>query len=200
MKRIWLMAVALTMVAALATGVGTLALFSSDPASQTDTITTGTLAIVGDRDQGDTVPGPMFYTTAAEGETSPGLEDGLKATGFWFPGLEVVRVFQIENIGSADAKLINVSAALETDNSALADILDVKVYADEAKTQLLVSGKLRDYLTAPVPFAAGTELASGDLGSYWFVVSMPRTAGNEYQGLGLRVSFNVYAEQLANNP
>lgn len=198
MKRPWLVAVALG-VTALATSAGTMALFAAQSAPQAADFTAGTLEIAGDRDHGDTVPGPMFYTTKAEGMVG-GAVDAHYATGPWAPGDSHTRVFQIENIGTLDAKLISVGATLQSPDNDMPDILDVKVYGNEAKTDLLASGKLRSFLGGSRDFSSPLVLASGDLASYWFEVSMPLDAGNDYQSQSLVATFHVNAEQADHNP
>lgn len=197
MKRTFLLAVAAAAVAVLVGTAATLALFTAETAPATSIITAGILEIDGQRDQGDNVPGPLFYTNGAEG--SNGTIDGFLPTGFWAPGDEHHRVLQVENTGNLSALLKTVSAALESADSALPDVLDVKITSDPAGVDVLASGKLRDFLTAPQ--SIGAILADpGNVIDLHFWVSMPLDTGNGFQGLTLKVAFEVYAEQAAHNP
>jgi len=141
----------------------------------------------------------MFYTTQAEGMVG-GAVDAIFPTGYWAPGDSHTRVFQIENIGTLDAKLMSLGATLQSPDNAMPDILDVTVYSDATESEVLYSGKLRALLGAPADMTAPVELASGDMASLHYEVTMPLSAGNDYQGLPLVVTFYVNAEQLANNP
>lgn len=199
MRRIWLMAMAVVVIAALVGGLGTMALFSTS-ADVSSTFTAGTVMLDGDRDEGDTVPGPMFYTTPEEGMTTDGSDlEGLRPTGYWAPGDTNTRVFQIENIGSLDAKLKSISATVQNDPNGLAPLLDVVVSTDPAGTQVVASGKL-DTFAAGKAFTSGPiELAVGDIANLWIAVSLPITTGDAYQAASFNAEFSVYAEQSANN-
>lgn len=197
MKRTWLMALAAAAMAIAVGGAATLALFTDTTGPASSILTAGTLEIDGQRDQGDNIPGPMFYTTGAEG--SNGTDAGLLPTGLWAPGDEHHKVLQVENIGSLSALLKTVSATLESTDNGLPDVLDVKITSDPAGANVLTSGKLREFLTAPK--SIGSILAAPtDVIDLHFWVSMPLATGNTYQNLSLKVSFSVYAEQAANNP
>jgi len=79
--KIWL-ALGAAVVLTLGVTTGTLALFSATTSGSNNTYTAGTLSINSYRDQGDSVPGPMFYTTPIEGQT-PSNIPGLRPTGLW---------------------------------------------------------------------------------------------------------------------
>jgi predicted ribosomally synthesized peptide with SipW-like signal peptide len=191
-KRTWLLAImAAVLVAAVVSGV-TLALFSASTSPQQSQLTAGTLQITGDRDNGDQVPGPMFYI-------GPG--GGLYETGLWAPGDEFHRVFQIENTGSLDAWLKHVRAALQSGSRPLADKLQVKVTADPGGLNVLAAGTLGQFIDGDMAFAGGPISADvGDVVDLHFWVSLPLNADNTYQNLSCVASFTVYAEQKAHNP
>ncbi|MFZ5814774.1 MAG: hypothetical protein ACOY93_05680 [Bacillota bacterium] len=197
MKRIWILAVAFVVMAAVAGGGMTLALFSAQSATADQEFVAGTLAIEAHRDMGDGIPGPMFYIDAAGGGTDPNQYP----TGLWAPGDEHHRILQVENIGSLDAKLTHLRASLQSGSMYLADKLDVTVTLDPAGTQVVAMGKLSDFINADQAFLGGPLPALvGDVINLHFFVSFPLDADNSYQGLSTVVTFTVYAEQLSNNP
>lgn len=197
MKRIWILAVAFVVMAAVAGGGLTLALFSAQSANVDNEYVAGTLDIEAHRDMGDGIPGPMFYIDAAGGGNDPNLHP----TGLWAPGDEHRRILQVENVGSLDAKLTHLRGFLQSGSTYLAEKLDVVVTTDPAGTQVVASGTLADFLNADQPFLGGPiEALVGDVINLHFWVSFPLDADNSYQGLSTVVTFTVYAEQLANNP
>jgi predicted ribosomally synthesized peptide with SipW-like signal peptide len=167
----------LSLGAALATTLvaagGTYALFSATaPASAP--ITAGNLCLDSARDAFDTVPGPMFYMTAAQGMTSHG-ELGKYPTaevspnspagyipptpGGWAPGDSVTRTLTVYN-GRADcgttsleAKLVSISANWHAGSGSydpLADKLQVTVLAQPAAggggSVTVAQGSLRQFM------------------------------------------------------
>lgn len=191
-KRIFVLVLAaLTLVGAVTGGL-TFALFTaSTPAAQNDWVA-GTLAIESNRDQGDWIPGPMFYIGGAE---------GIHPTGFWAPGDTHHRVLQVENTGSLDAWLKHMRASLTSGSRDLADQLQVQVTTDPAGTNLVATGTLGQFIDGDQAFAGGSIAAAvGDVIDLHFWVTLPLATGNAYQGLSTEVSFSVYAEQMAHNP
>lgn len=197
MKRIWILAVAFVVMAAVAGGGLTLALFSDQGPVADVEFMAGTLEIAADRDMGDGVPGPMFYIDTAGGGADPNNHP----TGLWAPGDEHHRILQVENVGTLDAKLTHIRATLQSGSTLLADKLNVTVTSDAAGTNVVASGTLGDFLNADQPFMPGPiEAMVTDVINLHFWVEFPLDAGNEYQGLSTVVTFTVYAEQLDNNP
>lgn len=180
---------------------GTLALFSDSAAPADGTVTAGTLALNSFRDQGDTVPGPMFYTTPAEGET-PGGAPGLLPTGPWAPGDTHHRVLIVQNVGSLDAWLTGVGADMQPGGSThLAQKLEVKVTTDSAGLNVLSSGTMQDFINTDQSFASNLSLNAGPVPrALHFWVTLPLDADNTYQNETLLVDFHVLAEQKKNNP
>lgn len=192
MKRIWLLAIAAVLVLSVAGGAVTLALFSAQAAPSNNQFMAGTLVIEANRDNGDTVPGPMYYI-------GPG--GGLYPTGYWAPGDEHHRVLQVENTGSLDAWLKHVRASLDAGSRYLADKLEVKVTSDPAGMVVLAQGTLGQFIDADQPFMGGPISADvGDVIDLHFWVKLPLNADNSYQSLSAVASFSVYAEQKAHNP
>jgi len=192
MKRLWPVALMALLLLAGIGGGTTLALFTAQGASSSNQITAGTLQIAADRDNGDSVPGPMFYI---------GSGSGLQPTGLWAPGDEFRRVLQVENTGTLDAWLKQVRASLDSGSRALADKVAVKVTTDPAGSQVVAQGTLGQFIDADQAFLGGPIAAAvGDVIDLHFWVRLPLDADNSYQGLGSVVTFSVYAEQKAHNP
>lgn len=198
--KVWL---ALGTVVALTLGItaGTYALFSATTTNSDSIFTAGTVALTSWRDQGDTVPGPMFYTTPAEGQTPSGLP-GLLPTGHWAPGDKHMRVLMVRNTGTLAAWLKSIQTDMTPGSSIyLAQKLQVKVTTDSAGLNVLASGTMADFINTDQTFSTPISINPGPAPKVlYFHVELPLDADNSYQGLTLRVDFSVYAEQKANNP
>lgn len=194
------LAITAALLVAIGAVAGTVALFTAKTSAAEPIYTAAELKMNSWRDQGDTVPGPMFYTTADEGKT-PGGVPGRFPTGFWLPGDQYTRVLMIKNTGSADAWLTSVGAVLQAGSSEyLAKKLQVKVTADAGGADVLAQGALFDFVAGKA-FAHRIALpVSPAPKPLYFTVSLPLAADNTYQELPLRVDFSVSAEQMKNNP
>lgn len=211
MRRFWIMTLIVIIVGVMMVGGATLAYFTDTASNENNTFTAGTLKLDSWRDNYDTVYGPMFYTTEAEGVTDIG-EKGLYPTGPWAPGDSLMRVLQVENVGTLDGWLTSAWATLEDGGRGFADILEVKITTDEAGNNIIASGTLGEFIdkkqkfTSPVEICAGTfdpiwgYNYDGDVKDLFFWVSMPAAAGNKYQNANLKAAFNVDAVQKDNNP
>lgn len=201
-KRALFLAMAIVMAAVFIGGGITFALFTDSTGPVDAGFMTATLEIDGQRNLGDPIPGPMFYTTASEGENHP--------TGPWAPGDEHHRVLQVENLGTISAWLKKVSATLdEKSGEDLTTVLDVKITTDGAGDEVVAAGKLSDFLGSGVDFKSpipceyypdDPDGAWGDVVDLYFWVSLPLDTSNVYQDATCNVTFSVYAEQMANNP
>lgn len=216
--KLWLTLGALGVMALGVTG-GTLALFSASSASANNQFTAGTLTLDSVRDQGDTIPGPMFYTTTAEGTVPPGAP-ALYPTGPWAPGDSKVRVLIVKNTGSLDAWLTSVGADLAAGSMHLADKLRYCIATTAIAPlapkdaqppcpatngpfpQYIAVGNLGDLINADHPFDHGQiAMNAGPLPkSFYFYVSLPLDADNSYQNETLKVNFFINAVQKKNNP
>lgn len=129
MKKKLYFILALAVVAVFAVSGFTYAMFTDQATNEAKTFTTGTVDIDSYRDGFDTIPGPMFYTTAQEGATptDPSF-DGLKPVGEWVPGKTVVRSLVVYNQGSLDAVLDQIKAEIQSDPKNMASQMDVAVY------------------------------------------------------------------------
>lgn len=220
--KLWLTLGAVS-VMALGSMVGTMALFSAGTPNANNQFTAGTLTLDSLRDMGDTVPGPMFYTTPAEGQT-PGGVDGLYPTGPWAPGDSKLRVLFVKNTGSLDAWLTTVGADLAAGSTHLAQklrycIATAPIGPTEPKNsqpqcpatngpfpQFVAGGNLLDLINTDHAFDHGKIPLNATPGPidppkpFYFYVSLPLDADNTYQGETLKVNFYINAEQKKNNP
>lgn len=218
MLRKWVL-VASLVGATIMGGAGlTLALFTDHADTEEPArFVAGTLNLQGDRDQGDSIPGPMFYIDAEEDGRAGNGEPGKYPTGLWAPGDAHHRVFQIENIGTLAAKITRLSAKLEEGDLEFASILDVKIYDGALldpdgtlllpEPNLIYEGQLGDFFDTGVELSDPIVLepydedwGAGGLAEFGILVSFPREAGNRYQGDSIKVTFSAYAEQAKNNP
>lgn len=196
----------LAAITAMAVGVtaGTYALFTASTAPANNIFVAGTLQIDSYRDNGDTINGPMFYTTVAEGDVDGPLGPSIHPTGLWAPGDEHVRVLIIENVGSLDAWLTSLGADEHPGSSMhLANKMDYWVATDAAFTDVVASGKLGSLITTDVNFTHQIPSIVGPpavIQKLYFKVKLPLDADNSYQGLDLIVDFHVNAVQMKNNP
>lgn len=197
-RRLALTLAAGTLAVALGVGGATLALFSAETDTATGDFVAGTVAIEANRNDGDTVPGPMFYITSESGATEYG-DPGLEPTGLWAPGDTHTKALDVVNVGSLDARLVSIEAELQEGSQELAELLEVKIYEHD---QFLVSGSLADFMNGPVALGSGIDLEADFMGAtiLWFEVTLPLETGNEFQDQIAVVAFTVNAEQVKNNP
>lgn len=156
-------------LAAISLAVGaTFALFT-DSAETANTFTAGQLCLESQRDQFDTVPGPMFYMTGMQGwtgsrqgkyptaEVSPVSPPGYvpPTPGGWAPGDSVLRTLTVFNgsntCRSMDSKLTRITASLHAESYApLANKMKVKVNAQATSGGMVqvAEAYLSDFLDA----------------------------------------------------
>jgi hypothetical protein len=206
-KQVWLSLAAVA--ATVAVGVGTtLALFSAG-VSQGTTLTAGTLCLGSDRNDGDRIPGPMFYVTPSQGATPGGLP-GIFPTGVWAPGDEHTRTLTVYNPGTCgtgmDAWLTSVEATMRPGGYApMADKLWVEVWTPMSGSEVKVAeGRLSDFMAGAVPLAypggGKVPLYLSSNRHMKFKVKFDLGADNSYQDKSLVIDFAVNAVQMKNNP
>jgi predicted ribosomally synthesized peptide with SipW-like signal peptide len=213
-RKLFLAAILILVLAALAGGA-TMAWFTSAASNAPNTFTAGTVSIAADRGLGEPLPGPMFYTTLAEGQVGP--LPAFNPTGPWFPGMAVTRNLEVRNIGTLQVRLHQVSAAIYSINglppdlnpalaAAFAANMNVKVRMAANPLQVLYNGSLAALLTGPQAcifepvIAPWIPPAWPPMQQLAFEVTMSTAAGNILQGVVPVVEFFVHAEQTANNP
>jgi predicted ribosomally synthesized peptide with SipW-like signal peptide len=210
MKKKLLLASSAVLVVAL--GVGTTLAIFSDTASSTNNFTAGTLCITADRNDGDPVPGPMFYVTPAQGTTPPPLNlPGTLPTGVWAPGDTHTRTLTVTNPTSCStmgAWLTSIEATMHPGGYLpMANKLWVEVYTPQGAAPGDVKvgeGWLSTFLSGPVAIAyPDTTQIPLNLSSnrhMKFKVNFDLSADNSYQGQTLVVDFKVNSVQMPNNP
>lgn len=218
--KLFLLVLTVALVAALAGGA-TLALFTDTAANAGNAFTAGTVDIQADRDLGDPIPGPMFYTTIAEGTAVPGQGPYLlNPTGVWWPGRTEARNLDVRNLGSLQVRLDRVSAEITSINGAppapedplaayFAGNMNVKIYVagqfvNGQPSKVLYNGSLATLISGPQacvhkPLIAPFTGLWPPMVQLVYEVTMDLDAGNDLQGIVPVVSFSVFAEQTKNN-
>lgn len=211
MKKKLLMAIGSTAAIAAVSIGGTLALFSDTEADGIDMVA-GTLCLTSDRNDGDPVPGPMFYITGEQGETPSGV-DGTLPTGVWAPGdshTRTLTVFNPASCSSMNAWLTSVEADLNpafVDQYApMADKLNVVIKTPKGggPDEVVATAPLSTFLAGPVAisYPDGSKIPVNLTANRHmkFEVTFDLGADNSYQDKTLVVDFTVNAEQMPNNP
>lgn len=213
------LALALVVGVSILVGGSTFALFTASTSDYNSTITAGKLQMASWRDNGDTVPGPMFYVTPEQGQTTEEpIEVGALATGLWTPGDVVERTLIVANKGtsfggqsSMHAWLDTVYAELATGSDAtLADKLWVEVTSNRDDAPLVAVKVAEGYLSE---FISGKKSLSyldsaggriplnvNSLRPLNFKVTFKSDAGNIYQDKSIVWNFFVTGVQKKNNP
>ena len=222
MRRRKIISVFLVLTVALGAGYATYASFTSGAAAVSPTMRAGTVNVSVERDQGDAIPGPMFYTTPAEGtqEVDPYLP-GINPTGLWYPGKSETRAMIVRNTGSLPFRIYGLSATITDptpldgmDDTRLREALIVQVSVVpfpgglplplwEGPLAALTAGGVVPVgppappppLPPPPPFP-GTLLMPTSSVPLLYRVTMPLGAGNDYQGLRGIVGFSVHVRQM----
>jgi len=203
---------AVIIVASVGAGV-TLAIFTDQDMNVGNSFSAGTVNIAADRDLGDPIPGPMFYTTVGQG-TLPGEDDAINPTGVWWPGRTENRNLDVRNMGSLQVRINRVSAQITSINGvapqpplseSFAANMHVKIYvAGHPQTKILYNGSLANLLTIQdcihKPVIAPFTGLYPPMVQLVYEVTMLSQAGNDLQGIVPIVNFSVYAEQTKNNP
>lgn len=205
-KKLFLLGSAL---ATVALGVGTtFALFSANVSSNNDFVA-GKLCITADRNDGDPVPGPMFYITPAQGQTPGGIL-GTLPTGLWAPGDTNTRTLTVSNPASCStmgAYLTSISATMHPGGYLpMADKLMVEIYTPQGggPDVMVAQAPLSTFLAGPVPIIypdnSKIPVALTANRHMKFKVHFDINADNSYQDKTLVVDFTVNSEQMPHNP
>jgi len=204
----------------LLVGGTTYALFTSAVTNTNNTFTAGTIDLTQTRDLGDTIPGPMFYTSTSEttgrypyDKTKPNSPPGGESLGGLAPGDSMTRAMNLFNNGpkAIDAKVTKLKATVNplgissgTAYNEFISKLHVLVQVP-ATNKTLFDGPLSDLLSGPdsgwVDFSPALEMyANGGPMNVTFKVTLDSTADNEIQNQNFVFDFSFYAEQLIHNP
>ncbi len=164
----------------LSVGGATYALFTSSAANDGNTASAGTVNINVMRDNGDPIPGPMFYPDSLDPlayhpydqqDTAPSGE----SIGGWAPGDTVVRDMYLGNSGSLTARMVGIRAKVResytqttnlegqtatntvsngvtatTDPAAYNEFINKMNITIKNSNTLIFQGKLSDLLTGTV--------------------------------------------------
>lgn len=194
----------------------TFALFTSSTTNSNNIADAGTIIIEQDRDSGDTVPGPMFYSNAKNTSNPPGdypydkdtgKDLGGEIPGGWAPGDIVTRAMNIFNRGTLDAKVTklkaNVNAAGVTSGPAYDQFINkmnIKIVYDGTVDRTLYDGPLSGLLNGWVDIAQPMNSSVGSTLNVSFEAHLDNTADNAIQGQNFVFDFSFFAEQRRNNP
>jgi predicted ribosomally synthesized peptide with SipW-like signal peptide len=205
-KKLLITVTIFTLVMALAGGA-TFALFNDSASNESKTISAGTVDIEVNRNAGDSVPGPMFYTIAEEGIVEPD-QNVYHATGLWAPGDSHQAELDIKNNGSLEAKLVRVEAEFTGDTDFLnnqaameefAKYMNVEIIAHNNEDISVYNGPLADLMVAGGDYLdlvpGYTIIGKNSIAHFRFCLTLSKDAGNVLQGQKPIVSFTVHAEQ-----
>lgn len=214
-----LLSLALAVTIALGAG-STLALFRAAALNPDNVFVAGTVAIEFDRDLGDPIPGPMFYTTLEEGRSEDGQPPKAEnITGPWAPGDTHIRIGDMRNSGNLDIYVEGVSVSLQEPAALsqphigyelLVTITTPDPHAPGGMRTLIDAAPMHQFIDNMVPFSQRLLLMvnSGNQ-DLWFHVHLPLWLGDPtpddpdgtaYMGQRLKVQFNLHATQAAHNP
>jgi predicted ribosomally synthesized peptide with SipW-like signal peptide len=201
----------------LTIGGATFAIFTDSASSTNNTFTAGTIDLTQERDSGDSIPGPMFYTGSSDSsgyypydETVPSNSANLggESLGGWAPGDKVVRAMNIYNKGTLAAKITKLQATISNgtgtyDRAAynhFIDKMNIKVTYNTGSRPVIYNGSLRGLLSGWVPIALPITAApnSGAI-NIEFEASLDTSAENIIMGKTFVFDFSFYAEQFRNN-
>ena len=211
----------ITMVFALVmalVGGATFALFTSSDSNEAKTFTAGTVDIDIQRNTGEPVPGPMFYSTLEEGMGAP-WQTGYSAPkypiGPWAPGDSHKREMTVKNVGSLPVKIAWIGAKITGDEAFLNNSAAVAEFSNNlivrVESQNGVTSKMCEVplssLLAPGGYKAefmpviGPKVEDNVPTQHinW-ICTLSSNAGNQLQGKKPVVSFYLIAEQAQNNP
>lgn len=214
-KKLMLLSVAGMITIGATVGGATYALFTSSASNSNNTATAGTINLTQERDQGDTIPGPMFYTSTSDptgsfpydtNKNAPNQPPGGESIGGMAPGDSMFRALNLYNKGTLDAKVTKLKATVngagESSGAAYDEFINkLNVLVEVPSTKRVIyNGSLSELLNGWVPISpALTTKAGGGALNVTFTVTLDKTATNEIQGHNFVFDFSFYAEQLRNN-
>lgn len=163
--------ISLVLIGILAFGAGlaTVAYFTSQATSQDNVFETGTLII---------------------GVPQAGSNSGIFNIGNWQPGDSETQSLTVNNLGTLPMKYkLTAVFSDEVGTEPLKDVLDVVIKKGGTE---IYSGKLGGLAAG---LLINDNFAAGASEVLEFTVSMPTSAGNEYQGASVNVTFVFDATQ-----
>ncbi len=199
-------------------GFGTYAMFTTATASDSNTITAGYIQLKAARDDGDTVPGPMFYTstepqvsnTVAQGAypyDQPG-NPGSTAVGGLAPGDSVTRALDLYNNGNISANVTHLQATVNTSYPGIPGTPAYDEFIQKMNVQVVynglssvslydgpLSGLLNGWVAIPLVYMSANSAAA----NISFKVTLDRSADNLVMGKTFVFDFSFLAEQASHN-
>ncbi|GAB6172788.1 hypothetical protein JCM15765_22660 [Paradesulfitobacterium aromaticivorans] len=212
-KKLALLSITGMLAIGLSVGGATYAIFTSSATNTNNTFSSGTVILDLERDMGDNIPGPMFYTAESDStgafpydtnKNDPNQPPGGESIGGMAPGDQISRAMTIYNRGTLTAKINKLKATVNSDSSEKSgeaynefiDKLNVLVlYPTNNKT--LYTGKLSGLLDGWVNIPALT--VNGGPVNVTFTVTLSEEASNAIQGKNFVFDFSFQAEQTKNN-
>lgn len=198
----------------LVAGGATYALFTDSASNTTNTFTSGTIILDQTRDLGDTIPGPMFYSSASDPTGKypydksgvPLAPPGSESIGGWAPGDTALRAMNLYNKGTLDAKVTQLKASVSAGATDSGDAytqfiqkMNIKVMYPAQNKVLYdgpLSGLLNGWVNVPAFLIAADPSGPANI---TFEAKLDKLAGNELQGKTFVFDFSLYAEQFRNN-
>ncbi|KRE51287.1 hypothetical protein [Paenibacillus sp. Soil522] len=214
-KKLATMASVSLLTVSLAIGAGTYAIFTSSAQNINNTFASGIINLTQERNMGDSIPGPMFYSSSSDpsgkfpyDKSNPLQPPGGESIGGWAPGDTVIRAMNIYNNASnaIDAKVTKVKANVNTNGlqpgspayEHFVDNMKIKIqYPAQNKT--IYDGYLRGLLNGYVNIPAFAVYANGGAANITFTAQLDLDTGNVIQGQTFVFDFEFFAEQLKNN-
>ncbi|MDN3016815.1 TasA family protein [Paenibacillus sp. BSR1-1] len=197
----------------LIAGGATYAIFTDSATNNNNNFTSGTIDLDQTRDLGDTIPGPMFYSSTSDPTGKypydksgvPLAPPGSDAVGGWAPGDHVLRAMNLFNKGSLDAKVTKLKADISTGatNSGVGynqfiNKMNIKIMYP-AQNRVLYNGPLSGLLNGWVNISAPFAIYPGGPANITFEATLDESADNDIMGQTFVFDFSFYAEQLRNN-
>lgn len=202
----------------LAVGVtvsgATYAIFTSSASNTNNSFAAGTVILTQERDMGDTISGPMFYSASSDPTGSypydtnenPYGPPGGESIGGWAPGDKATRAMNIYNKGTLKIKINKLKANINQQGvtsggayNEFVDKINIKVMYP-ASDIILYDGKLSGLLNGYVNIAPILANPGGGAVNITFKAELSKDAGNIIQGQSFVFDFTFSAEQIKNNP
>lgn len=219
-QKLALLSVTGMLVLGLTVGGATYAIFTDSASGANNRLTTGTINLTQERDLGDRIPGPMFYTSTSDPSgifptdtaRAIGRYFGGEALGGWAPGDRAIRAMNLYNRGTLDAKVTKLMASVTVDQGGvpvgvssgaayneLISKMNIKVMIPTLNL-VLYNGSLSGLLNGWVDIPQVDATAGGGAVNITFEAYLDPSAGNDIQGQNFVFDFSFFAEQVKNNP
>lgn len=169
-----------------------------------------TLLVSVGRDNGDSDPGPMFYTTDSQG--GPGEITEENATGLWYPGKSIKRNMIIKNTNAdikiALSKIKFILSGIEDnptdENDAYDEYIDkmnfkVEYFNNNIQLVELTHGKLSEFIGdgKSIYISSSPKIAKNNgTQIYVFTATLDQSAGNIIKGIQPKIDFVVTVNQV----